>query len=103
MELNFGESRCDDSPSNERIHQGSPLFIEFWPLETATRAGVPVVSIRKSPFLAMQVGVNRHAVLRLEFIDEAVGMLPIAPGIPPEGGARSRPTWRWRVGRYGVK
>ena len=74
----------------EAIDEGFPLGFEGGALEVAAGAGVPVIGICRGAFLAVEIGVNGHAVLGVELVDQAVSTGPIALGVPPERGQRRR-------------
>jgi hypothetical protein len=73
----------------QALDERGPFGVEGGALEVAAGAVVPVIGVGGGAFLAMQVGVNGHAVRGFQFVNQAVGLCPIAFGIPPEGSERS--------------
>jgi hypothetical protein len=74
--------------SRQGIDQGFPFGLEGGPMELASRARIPVIGIGSRPFLAMEIGVNGHAITGFEFIHQGMGASPIAFRVPPKGGYR---------------
>ncbi len=69
-----------------------PFGIETGPLESASGPPVPIIGIAHVSLFAVQVGVNRHAVKRVEFVHQSVGAYqsPFASHhSATSGGARS--------------
>lgn len=85
------EIRC----LGQAVHKGFPFRLEGGPVEMPTGARVPVLGVRQRAFFAVQIGVHGHAVRGFEFVYQAVGLGPVAFGIPPESG-QSRGEVRWR-------
>ena len=95
--------RCATTRPRQQTGQASastrafPLRLERGPMEFAPGARIPVIGIRNRAFLAMEVGVNGHAVTRFELVHQGMGTSPITFCVPPQGGHRRRQIGRRRV------
>ena len=89
-------------PGQEGFNQSLPLVFERCAAEAVAAAPVPVFSIRGRAFFAMEVGVNGHAVVCLQFVDQGVGLRPVSLGVPPQRFERNGESALWGVVRERV-
>src|SRR5271157_3313511 len=76
--------------AQQPLHQRLPLILQRCPVKLPPRPLIPVVCVRGCALLAVQVGVDGHALHALKLVHQPVRLDPIPFCVPPQSSQRSR-------------
>jgi hypothetical protein len=81
-----GTSSIGGTLSDQVAYDLAPLYLERVSADWLPRLPVPVIRVALIAFLAMQIGVYPRTCGAFILLRKFMCELPIAPGIPPQGG-----------------